>query len=50
MSSAIPQKLIPGIARDINAPKIVDESKGAPSVNLELPKVWDRLCRIKIKE
>ncbi|MEJ9378633.1 VENN motif pre-toxin domain-containing protein, partial [Gallibacterium anatis] len=43
MSSAVPQKPIPGIPRDINAPKIVDENKGQPSINLELPKVWDRL-------
>ncbi|BFQ93391.1 hemagglutinin repeat-containing protein [Gallibacterium anatis] len=43
MSSAVPQKPIPGIPRDINAPKIVDENKGQPSINLELPKVWNRL-------
>lgn len=43
ISSAIPQKPIPGIPRDPNAPKIVDEKKGQPSINLELPKVWDRL-------
>ena len=43
LSEAIPQKPIPGISRNPNAPKIVDESKGQPSINLELPKVWDRL-------
>ncbi|MCW9732234.1 VENN motif pre-toxin domain-containing protein [Avibacterium sp. 20-15] len=43
IKSAIPQKPIPGIPRDPNAPKIVDERKGSPSINLELPKVWDRL-------
>ncbi|MDY6215284.1 VENN motif pre-toxin domain-containing protein, partial [Actinobacillus porcinus] len=43
MKSAIPQKPIPGIPRDPNAPKIVDDTKGNPSINLELPKVWDRL-------
>ena len=47
LSEAIPQKPIPGIARDPNAPKIVDESKGQPSINLELPKVWDRLLEEK---
>lgn len=43
MKLAIPQKPIPGIFRDPNAPKIVDDTKGSPSINLELPKVWDRL-------
>ena len=41
--SAVPQRLIPGIARDPNSPKIVDDGKGKLSINLELPKVWDRL-------
>ena len=43
ISSAVPQRSIPGIARDPNSPKIVDGGKGKPSINLELPKVWDRL-------
>ncbi len=43
ISSAVPQRSIPGIARDPNSPKIVDDGKGKPSINLELPKVWDRL-------
>lgn len=43
LSEAITQKPIPGIPRNPNAPKIVDETKGQPSINLELPKVWDRL-------
>lgn len=43
MDAAVPQKPIPGIPRDPNAPKIVDPNKGEPSVSLELPKVWDRL-------
>lgn len=43
LSQAVPQKPIPGVSRDINAPKIVDETKGQPSVNLELPKVCDKL-------
>lgn len=43
MDSAVPQRPIPGVARDPNAPKIVDPTKGQPSVSLELPKVWDRL-------
>ncbi|TCV85781.1 hypothetical protein [Testudinibacter aquarius] len=43
LATAIPQKPIPGIPRNPNAPKIVDEAKGNPSINLELPKVWDRL-------
>lgn len=43
MESAIPQRPIPGVPRDPNAPKIVDPGKGEPSVSLELPKVWDKL-------
>ncbi|WP_345828016.1 hemagglutinin repeat-containing protein [Erwinia sp. HDF1-3R] len=43
MDAAVPQKPIPGIPKDPNAPKIVDPNKGEPSVSLELPKVWDRL-------
>lgn len=43
MDSAVPQRQIPGVPRDPNAPKIVDSTKGQPSVSLELPKVWDRL-------
>ncbi|WP_445495105.1 hemagglutinin repeat-containing protein [Photorhabdus sp. SF281] len=43
MDAAIPQRPIPGVPRDKNAPKIVDPTKGQPSVALELPKVWDRL-------
>lgn len=43
MDTAIPQRPIPGVPRDLNAPKIVDPGKGEPSVSLELPKVWDRL-------
>ncbi|MFK8260761.1 DUF6862 domain-containing protein, partial [Erwinia sp. AnSW2-5] len=43
MDAALPQKPIPGVPRDPNAPKIVDPNKGEPSVSLELPKVWDRL-------
>jgi len=43
MDAAVPQRPIPGVPRDPNAPKIVDPTKGQPSVSLELPKVWDRL-------
>ncbi|MEX9871803.1 VENN motif pre-toxin domain-containing protein, partial [Providencia huaxiensis] len=43
MDAAIPQRPIPGIPRDPNAPKIVDPGKGDPSMSLELPKVWDKL-------
>src|SRR5699024_4860958 len=43
MKEAIPQRPIPGVTRDPNAPKIVDPGKGEPSISLELPKVWDRL-------
>ncbi|MEQ9879252.1 hemagglutinin repeat-containing protein [Pectobacterium aroidearum] len=43
MESAVPQRPIPGVPKDPNAPKIVDPTKGQPSVSLELPKVWDRL-------
>jgi len=43
MDTAVPQKPIPGVPKDPNAPKIVDRNKGEPSVSLELPKVWDRL-------
>lgn len=43
MDAAVPQRPIPGVPKDPNAPKIVDPSKGQPSVSLELPKVWDKL-------
>ena len=43
MDAAVPQRPIPGVPKDPNAPKIVDPTKGQPSVSLELPKVWDRL-------
>ncbi|EOI3578829.1 hypothetical protein ACMS05_003469 [Cronobacter turicensis] len=43
MEAAIPQRPIPGVPGDPNAPKKVDPGKGEPSVSLELPKVWDRL-------
>ncbi|MEI7215203.1 hemagglutinin repeat-containing protein, partial [Pectobacterium versatile] len=43
MEAAVPQRPIPGVPKDPNAPKIVDPTKGQPSVSLELPKVWDRL-------
>uniref|UniRef100_UPI00235A3FC3 DUF6862 domain-containing protein n=1 Tax=Buttiauxella sp. S19-1 TaxID=941430 RepID=UPI00235A3FC3 len=43
MDAAVPQKPIPGVPKDPNAPKIVDPNKGDSSVSLELPKVWDRL-------
>lgn len=38
---AIPQKPIPGISRDPNAPKIVDPT--TPGTSLELPKMWELL-------
>lgn len=43
IDAAVPQRPIPGVPRDPDAPKIVDPTKGQPSVSLELPKVWDRL-------
>ncbi|MEM6053016.1 hypothetical protein AAH450_20920 [Erwinia sp. P7711] len=43
MDAAVPQKPIPGVSKDPDAPKVVDPTKGQPSVSLELPKVWDRL-------
>ncbi|MFP1749388.1 VENN motif pre-toxin domain-containing protein [Lonsdalea quercina] len=43
MEAAVPQRPIPGVPKDPNAPKIVDPTKGQPSISLELPKVWDRL-------
>ncbi|MEQ9872782.1 hemagglutinin repeat-containing protein [Pectobacterium brasiliense] len=43
MEAAVPQRPIPGVPKDPNAPKIVDPTKGQPSVSIELPKVWDRL-------
>lgn len=43
MDAAIPQRPIPGIPKNPNAPKIVDPGKGDPSISLELPKVWDKL-------
>uniref|UniRef100_UPI001378701B VENN motif pre-toxin domain-containing protein n=1 Tax=Pantoea sp. IMH TaxID=1267600 RepID=UPI001378701B len=43
MDTAVPQRPIPGVPKDPNAPKIVDPTKGQPSVSLELPKVWDEL-------
>ncbi|WP_346303635.1 hemagglutinin repeat-containing protein [Pantoea sp. Morm] len=43
MEAAVPQRPIPGVPKDPTAPKIVDPTKGQPSVSLELPKVWDRL-------
>ena len=43
MDAAVPQRPIPGVPRDPNAPKIVDPTTGQPSVSLELPKVWDKL-------
>jgi filamentous hemagglutinin len=43
MDAAVPQRPIPGVPRDPDAPKVVDPTKGQPSVSLELPKVWDRL-------
>ncbi|MFE8149890.1 hemagglutinin repeat-containing protein [Brenneria goodwinii] len=43
MDAAVPQRPIPGVPKDPDAPKIVDPTKGQPSVSLELPKVWDRL-------
>lgn len=45
MDTVVPQKPIPGVPKDPNAPKIVDPNKGDPSVSLELPKVWDRTHR-----
>ncbi|KDM90062.1 hemagglutinin repeat-containing protein [Photobacterium galatheae] len=41
MDSAIPQRPIPGVPRDPNAPKIVDPNQ--PGTALELPKIWDEL-------
>ncbi|WP_454669942.1 two-partner secretion domain-containing protein [Achromobacter kerstersii] len=41
MERAIPQKPIPGIPRDPNAPKIVDPT--TPGTSLELPKMWELL-------
>lgn len=43
MDTAVPQRPISGVPKDPNAPKIVDPTKGQPSVSLELPKVWDEL-------
>lgn len=43
MDAAVPQKPVPGVPTDPNAPKVVDPTKGQPSVSLELPKVWDKL-------
>ena len=43
MDTAVPQRPVPGVPKDPNAPKIVDPTKGQPSVSLELPKVWDKL-------
>ncbi|WP_380184002.1 hypothetical protein, partial [Kalamiella sp. sgz302252] len=43
MDAAVPQRPIPGVTKDPNAPKIVDPTKGQPSISLELPKVWDKL-------
>lgn len=43
MKKAIPQRPLPDVPRDPNAPKIVDLGKGDPSISLELPKVWYRL-------
>lgn len=43
MDAAVPQKPIPGVPKDPDAPNFVDPTKGQPSVSLELPKVWDRL-------
>jgi len=43
MDTAVPKRPVPGVPKDPNAPKIVDPTKGQPSVSLELPKVWDKL-------
>lgn len=41
MDEAVPQRPIPGIKRDPNAPKIVDDTK--PGTALELPHMWNSL-------
>jgi filamentous hemagglutinin len=41
MDRVIPQKPVPGIPRDPDAPKRVDP--GQPGYSLELPKVWESL-------
>jgi len=41
MDRAIPQRPIPGVPRDPDAPKIVDPNQ--PGLALELPKVWEEL-------
>ncbi|MDF7663061.1 VENN motif pre-toxin domain-containing protein, partial [Erwiniaceae bacterium L1_54_6] len=46
MDAAVPQRPIPGVPKDPDAPKIVDPTKGQPSVSLELPKVWHRLIEL----
>jgi filamentous hemagglutinin len=43
MSEAVDQRPLDGVPRSPGAPKIVDPTKGQPSVSLELPKVWDSL-------
>lgn len=43
MGSLVPQKPIPGVPKNPNAPKIVDPGTGEPSISIELPKVWDKL-------
>nr|WP_314489732.1 DUF637 domain-containing protein [uncultured Pseudomonas sp.] len=41
MSSAVPQRPIPGVPRDPSVPKIVDPNQ--PGTALELPRVWESL-------
>ena len=41
MDSAIPQRPVPGIPRDPNAPQVVDPNK--PGTALQLPKIWESL-------
>lgn len=41
MEAAIPQRPIPGVPRDPNAPKIVDPNQ--PGTAIELPKMWNSI-------
>lgn len=43
MDAAVPQRPIPGMPKNPDAPKIVDPTKGQLGFFLELPKEWDRL-------
>ena len=47
MDRVIPQKPVPGIPRDPDAPKRVDP--GQPGYSLELPKVWESLLEKKLE-